>query len=652
MNRIPAYFIGDSCRNEKLQDFFDWKVKTMSRGTSAFLGCLGLALIVLGAVCCRQQNTGPSGVITDPSIKQSQSGSTTSIVASKGSAESVLPASSIRFIDATETSKIAFLHEPHRTKNRWMPEIMGSGLLLADFNRDGACDALIVNSGIVGEATRPAGSENRLFLNDGYGVFRDVTAEWGLPSRAYGMGGAVGDIDNDGWPDVFLTTFGGGDQLLRNTGAGFEDITARAGIASDGKWSSSAAFFDCELDGDLDLYVTRYVEYNPETALKTFFNNVHVYSTPLLFSGVPDNLWINNGDGTFTDNSEALIEACRGVSVGSSEELQPDQPQNEWKGLAVGVCDIDNNGLPDIYVANDTTGNLLFVNQGNGQFTESARLAGVAYGDTGTEQAGMGVDFSDFNDDGKLGIVCSNFQGEPANLFFQSGPMFFVDRTDTHGVGQATRSRLQWGVKIVDFDNDGDGDMVMANGHLYDQVETMLTGVTFGQPNSLFENQGKGRFRDISESAGPALSDKQSSRGLAVADINSDGRLDFLVSNNGGTLQVAINETEQPGSFVSLWLEGAQSNRSATGAKITARTGERTIRQQIYGGTSYLSASDTKVHFGLAEFKVIDELTVHWPSGTNQTFRDIQVGRFYHLTEFGEPVSYVPGKAVFPPSLN
>lgn len=550
----------------------------------------------------------------------------------------------LRFIDGTKQSQIAFQHQAGRTENRWMPEIMGSGVLVADFNRDGSPDLFAINGGKVDQRVRPPGAGNRLFLNDGKGTFRDVSDEWKVPSKAYGMGGAVGDFNNDGWPDIYLTSYGGGDQLLLNNGQGFRDVTASAGIETEGKWSSSAAFLDYDRDGHLDLYVTRYVDYDSATALKSFVNGFHVYSTPLLYNGISDQLWRNKGDGTFVDASESLFSGT------SQEQKSPDgkkpaQAVNQWKGLAVGVGDLNGDDWPDIYVANDTCANLMFINDQKGKFQESARLAGVAYGDTGKEQAGMGVDFSDLDGDSRLEIACTNFQGEPANLFFQSRPQFFVDQTDARGLGRSSRARMQWGIRFFDADNDGDDDLAIANGHLYDQIETMVTGVTFGQPNSLLENDGTGRLNDVSELAGPAFEDRQVSRGLATGDLNGDGRQDLVFSNNAGTLQVALNATTKACSFVSLWLEGKPSNRSAIGTKLNFKIGDRKIQKQVFGGTSYLSASDLRVHVGTGSAKVVDELTVKWPSGTTQVFKGLAADTFYRLEEGGQPETYVPGSA-------
>lgn len=541
------------------------------------------------------------------------------------------------FEDGTIAAGIDFKNFSGRSDERFLPEIMGSGVLVADFDRNGAPDILFVNGGKPRSQTRPERANNRLFLNDGQGNFRDATLDWNLPSLGYGMGGAVGDFDNDGWPDVYLTTFGGSDVLLRNTGKGFVDVTAESGINPDAKWSSSALFFDADNDGWLELLVIRYVEYNEATAVPTYFNGVHVYSTPQFHDGVPDRLYRNNRDGTFTEITD----------FHPLPEGDPEKKENAFKGLAVGTADLTGDGLPDIYVANDIRRNFLLVNKGNFEFEESGSMLGVAYGDTGSAQAGMGVAFAHLNDEGIPAISCANFQGESANLFVPRGKLF-MERADVLGVARATRPRLQWGMLFFDANNDGQEEFMIVNGHIYDNIELMYTNIGFAQQNSLMKMEN-GRFIDISDTSGPALKAVQVSRGLAMSDFNGNGLVDFVVSNNDEIAQLGINLTPEPGQFVSLWLEGTDSNRSAIGTKLIAKVGDRRLTREIFGGMSYLSASDLRVHFGLADATQIDELQIHWPSGVVQTLTDIQAGHHYHLIEGETLVSYIPGKQIIEP---
>jgi hypothetical protein len=513
---------------------------------------------------------------------------------------------------------------------------MGSGVLIADFNRDGTPDILFINGGDLRAGRRPVGAENRLYLGDGQGNFRDATEQWKLPSPAYGMGGAIGDFNNDGWPDVYLTTYGGGDMLLRNTGTQFVDVTSEAGIEPESKWSSSALFFDADQDGWLDLLIVRYVDYDLENVIPTYSNGVHVYSTPQFHDGVADQLFRNNRDGTFS-------EVVDFHPMGEPSEIL----ENPYKGLAVGSADLTGDGLPDLYIANDMRRNFLLVNEGNFVFREAGQALGAAFGDMGTAQAGMGVAFSHFGSTDIPAIACSNFDGEPANLFVPLHGLF-MERSLGLGVARATRPRLQWGMVFFDSNNDGQEELLIASGHIYDNIQAMSKTESFAQQNTFLRYQD-GQFFDISNQSGPALRELQVSRGVVVADFDGDGKLDFVVSNNDGIPQLGRNSTLEPGQFVSLWLEGTQSNRSAIGAKIEFKVGGKSGRREIFGGTSYLSANDLRVHLGLGGANSIDELDVLWPSGHRQTFTDVAANQFYHLIEGQELVAYRPGeRTIFP----
>ena len=532
--------------------------------------------------------------------------------------------SKIRFTDATSSSGVQFRHVPTRTAEKWMPETMGSGVVAADFDRDGAPDIVLINSGAVWQKDRPADAGNKLFINDGRGKFVDRTIEWKLPSTGYGMGAAAGDFDNDGWLDLFLTSQDGDNRLLRNTGGSFEDVTSSSGIKTDGKWATSAGFADFDGDSDLDLFFVRYVEYGRDSP-QSFRNRILVYATPIAFDSTPDQLWRNDGGGKFSDATG---------SAGITDK--------NGKGLALAIGDVDWDGDVDAYVANDTTPNSLWLNDGKGRFKDIGSLAGVAYSEAGREEGSMGADFSDVDDNTFLDIVVTNFQDENASIYSQTQPLLFSEVSDAVGVGQSSRARLKFGVDFFDFDNDGDEDLLIANGHIEDNIEQNSSSVTFAQQNSLFENIGGGKFADVSSSAGEALLDKQVSRGLATADFDGDGDLDFVISNNGGTAQIGFNETVQKGNFVVLWLEGAK-NKSAIGARLEAKIGGRTIRRQVMGSQSYLSMSDLRVHFGLGPATEIDELTIHWPGGEKQAIAGVEGGKFYFIRENEIPVEFVPG---------
>ncbi|HEY0427822.1 MAG TPA: CRTAC1 family protein [Pyrinomonadaceae bacterium] len=535
--------------------------------------------------------------------------------------------SNIQFSDATQTSGVNFKHVPTRSENKWLPEIMGSGVGVADFNRDGAPDIVLIGGGAVGAGARPAEAKNRLYINDGKGKFTDKTDEWKLTSVSYGMGLAIGDYDGDGWTDLFFTTYEGDNRLLKNTGGSFEDVTEKSGIKSDNAWATSAGFFDFDADGDLDLFVVRYVDFTTGNAQKTFHNRTLVYPTPILYKAVADQLWRNDGGGKFSDVSEqAGINSAAG------------------KGLALALGDIDWDGDTDAYVANDTDSNYLWINDGRGKFKNVAQISGAAYSEVGKEQGNMGADFSDIDGNGLPDIAVTTFQDEATAIYSQTAPMLFADVSDTAGVGQSSRARLKFGIDFFDADNDGDEDLLVANGHIEDNIEQNSDSVTFAQKNSLYENLGNGKFSDISQAAGNAFADRQVSRGLATADFDSDGDLDFVVSNNGGTAQIAYNETADKGNFVVLWLEGERANRNAIGTRIVARIGDKTFERQVMGSQSYLSISDFRVHFGLGAREKIDELTIYWLGGEAQTIRDVPGGKFYYVRQGKEPQPFVAGE--------
>lgn len=535
----------------------------------------------------------------------------------------------IRFADQTLASGVDFEHIPTRTDNKHLPEIMGGGVVVADFNRDGAPDLLLVNSGALDTEKRPEKAGDRLYVNDGRGKFTERGAGWNLTATGYGQGAAVGDFDNDGLTDVFLTNFEGDNRLLRNTGSGFTDVTTEAGLTSDGRWATSAGFFDYDNDGDLDLYVVNYVKFSTANPHKVYRNRMQIYSTPIYYEAQPDRLWRNDGNGRFTDVS---AEAGIGRAAGN--------------GLALAIGDIDRDNDQDIYVANDSDANFLWINE-NGKFTETARLSGSAYSETGREQGSMGADLSDTDGNGLPDIIVTNFQEEPTALYRQTEPLLFREVSDAAGIGETARQRLSFGIEFFDADNDGDEDLLVANGHIEDNVEKNSDSVTFAQQNTLYENTGDGNFVDITDRTGPALADRQVSRGLAVADFDSDGDLDYVVVNNGGRAQVAFNETARKGNFAGFWLEGKTANRSAIGARLVARIGKRKIEREVMGAQSYLSVSDFRVHFGLGRAEKIDELEIYWPGGEKQVLKDIQAGKYYRLEEGGKPVEFTPGTKKF-----
>lgn len=540
-------------------------------------------------------------------------------------------AGDLQFVEEGPSRGVNFEHVASRTSEKWMPEILGAGVAVADFNRDGAPDLFFVGGGDLSKSARPKAAKDRLFLNDGQGKFEDVSDAWGLLGRGYGMGVATGDYDNDGWVDLMLTSFDSGEQLLRNTGSSFVDVSAEAGMDDKLPWGASLGFFDYDLDGDLDVYVTRYVAYELEDALKCWANMRHTYCSPTMFDAVPDTLWLNQGDGSFRD---ASVES--GVA------------DHSCNGLALALGDLDWDGDVDAFVANDTTRNLLWMNDGEGHFVDRAPTSGTAYDETGRASAGMGADFSDVDGNGMQDIVCTNFQDETSNVFMQVAPNVFRDRAYAVGVGNSAQQRLSFGADFFDADNDGDEDLIAANGHIDDGIGGVSENISFAQQNSLYELEG-GRFREVSETAGKAMELVEVSRACVSADLDGDLLLDLVITNNSGPARLLMNRSDVQGAqAVVLWLEGAQSNRSAIGARVEARIGELELRREVRGSSSYLSQCDPRVHLGLGAAPQIDELRVLWPHGEAQTFAGLKPG-FYRIVQGSEPEAFKPGAKVLAP---
>ena len=523
--------------------------------------------------------------------------------------------------DITAKAGIKFRHLSSPDK-KYILESMSGGVLLVDYDRDGWPDIYFTNAPTVDMALKGEKARGALYHNNHDGTFTDVTDQAGVATPCFAMGGAVGDYNNDGWPDIYVTCFGG-NVLYRNNGDGtFTDVTVKAGVA-DGRWSTGAAFGDYDGDGFLDLMVSNYVDFHLDD-LPAFgkgptcvYKGIHVQCGPRGLKGAGDSLFHNNGNGTFTDVSK---------SAGVSD-------QYGYFGLGVVWEDFNNTGRPDIYVANDSTPSYLYRNLGNGKFAEIGLESGTAVNQDGLEQGSMGVAIADYLHNSRPSIFVTNFADEHNTLYRNDGNWEFQDVSYPSGLGLTSAPWVKWGTSFFDVDNDGWADLISVNGHVYPQVDQTSSGARYREPKQLFLNRTDGTFCDASDQAGPALRQKTVSRGLAVGDLFNDGDLDVVVEDLDGAPMILRNRGILGRHWVSFELQGAKSNRLAIGARVKIVAGGMTQMGEMRSGGSYLSQSDLRVHFGLGRAARIDSVEVRWPSGSTETIKDVAVDRFYSLLE-------------------
>ena len=524
------------------------------------------------------------------------------------------------FVDVTESAGITFVHTDGRSGVRLFNEFLGSGGGLFDYDGDGDLDIYLVNGTIQTEDGQGQTPHNVLYRNNGDNTFTDVTNEAGVGSRDYGVGASVGDYDNDGDIDLYVTNFGE-DQLYRNNSDGtFTDVTIHAQV-NNPNWGTSCAFADVDNDGNLDLYVANYAVYALENDIRCEERGIHVYCGPHAYPAVHDTFYKNNGDGTFTDMS----------AVFRPSDLIPQH------GLGVTFSDYDNDGDTDLYVANDQDPNFLFQNSGNGNFLEVALISGVCYNDMGKEEAGMGTDFGDYDNDGWLDLTVSNYQTETNTVYHNHDGTFFTDNTITSGIAAVTHGYLGWGIKFFDYDNDGYQDIFVANGHLMDNITRLEKHVTYPQRNLLFRNLGNGRFVNVvSEIDGLAL--EKVSRGAAIGDYDNDGDLDILVTNCNQRPDLLQNAIGNRNNWIQIQVVGQKSNRSGIGAKIKVVTGTHVQYWEVQSGGSYLSFHDLRAHFGVGTAEQIDLLEIRWLNGHIDRGTQLPVNRRFIAVEGSEIV--------------
>jgi len=519
-------------------------------------------------------------------------------------------------------SGITWSHTAGRSRNKYLPEISGPGCAFLDYDNDGWMDIYLVNSGRADFYTPPTPLRNALYRNNRDGSFSDVTEKAGVGAGGYGMGVAVGDYNGDGFPDLYVTQYGRS-ILYRNNGDGtFTDVTEKAGVAAPG-WASSAVWFDYDNDGRLDLFVCQFADYDKlrnqhcgDLGLPAIAG-MNEYCYPKPYDPLPSWLFHNNGDGTFTDVSQKT-----GIS--------------EYSGKAWGVVatDINNDGWMDLFVSNDTVANFLFANRGGKHFEEIGFTAGVGYGDAGKIRSGMGVDSADFNEDGWMDLCLTNLDHEMFALYQNKRDESFEDKSVSSGIGRATMTMSGWGIKFVDYDNDGNLDLFVVDGHPNDLVEKIKPEVSFREPLLLFHNTGA-EFRNVSPESGPVFARPMNSRGLALGDFNNDGAIDVLVANNDEPPLLLRNEVGPQNNWLGLRLIGKKANIDAVGARITYQAGDLKRNRMKVGGGGFLSSHDPRIVLGIGKRSKLDWIEIKWPqpSGAVERFTDLPLNRYVTIVE-------------------
>ena len=542
------------------------------------------------------------------------------------SAQASLPKASggIQFVDVTAKAGITWNLKTLAPGARYLIETMGGGGGFVDYNGDGLLDIYLV---CYSQTPQPAGAgklQDILYRNNGDGTFTDVTVSTGIANSMLGMGLTVGDYNNDGWPDLYITGYGAS-KLYRNNGKGnFTDVTNQAGV-NNRQWGTSAAFLDYDNDGHLDLFVCNYLTYDEANLPCTFYDG-KPYCSIKKFKGSASRLFRNNGDGTFADVSEKA-----GIA------------NSTGKGLGVIALDYDNDGRVDIFQANDATANFLFHNQGDGTFAEVALEAGVAFDPNGGARGGMGVDAEDLDGDGLLEIFVANFSAETNALFHNDGEGVFTETTNKLGLGAISIPMSGFGSRFFDYNNDGLVDLFVHNGHPFEPINKLFPETTYREQPFLFENIGK-IFRDVAAEHGQPLTKFYAGRGLAIGDIDNDGDSDLLLLNVGEPPVLLRNDGGNANHWLGVSLAGTKSNRDAVGAKVTMKWAGKSKSKQRLGGTSYCSASDGRLLFGLGAAAKIDAIEVRWPSGQTTTLNNVRANQYLTIKEGVTNTKAKPGQ--------
>ncbi len=530
----------------------------------------------------------------------------------------------VQFRDVTQASEIRFHHERAASEQKLYTETMGAGVAWIDYNRDGLLDAFFVNSGYTPYFHPEKPPQPALYRNNGDGTFTDVTEQAGIHTDGtFFFGVAVADFDNDGFPDIYLTGYRHS-VLYHNNGNGtFTDVTAKAGVGDDGAWATAAGWFDYDRDGKLDLLVTNYVQFDEDHTVSCGENKpgYRAYCHPDSFAGNSPRLFHNNGDGTFTD-----VTKKAGLL------------NNDGKSLAVVLADLNNDGWPDIFIANDTQRNFLYLNNGDGTFRDVSYTSGAGFSEDGKPEAGMSADAADVRNMGLYDLYVSHLDFELNRYYRNNGDGTFTDATIPSGLGQTNYRNSSFGARFFDFDNDGWRDLLVTNGHILDNIALYHPSVTYAEERKLYRNLGNGKFADVTNTQDAAFRVPRVGRGLAVGDYDNDGWLDLLVSNNGEEAQLFRNEggsesEAKKNHWLGVHLIGTKSNRDGIGAALKITAGDFVSYDQAKGGMSFCSAQDPRIHFGLGSHTRVDTLEITWPSGAHQVIHDIPADQIVTIEE-------------------
>jgi hypothetical protein len=601
--------------------------QTFSNATSRLSLGLCLMLLPIAITGCKSKSSQPSRDLSTETAKPRQPA-----YPPESASAPVRPSGPITFTDVTAQAGIHFKHNSGAFGEKYLPETMGSGVCIIDYDNDGWQDILFVNSkdwpGHGSGKSYPA-----LYHNNRDGTFTDVTHQAGLDVEMYGLGCTVGDYDNDGFDDIYITAIGGS-YLFRNLGNGrFADVTKKAGLADSG-FPTGAVWFDYDRDGRLDLFVAHYVEWSLATDQACSLDGKHKsYCTPEAYKGQGARLFHNLGNGRFEDvTKRAGLEDATGKSLG------------------IALIDYDNDGWLDLFVTNDTQPNKLYRNKHNGTFSEEGVATGIAFSDAGRARAGMGTDAGDYDNSGRQSLVIGNFTTESMTLYHNDAAGLFTDETSSSGIGPPSARSLTFGTFFFDYDLDGLSDIVAVNGHVADDIGTVQPTLHYAEPPLLFRNLGNGKFENVSNKVGPAFREPMVARGAAYADFDNDGDLDLVVTTNNGPARLLHNDNGNQNDKLRVKLVGTHSNRDAIGAKATLTTANGTrLHAMVKTGSSYLSQSEFPLTFGLGkpEYQKFVNLEIVWPNGRRESIPHVSANQFITIKEgagilSANPISLTP----------